>query len=152
MERIASFDIDHEKLQCGMYISRIDGDIVTYDIRMRRPNIEQVMDNAAIHTIEHLFATYVRNSEYAKNIVYFGPMGCRTGCYFLTRNLEHEIAIKLTKEAFEFIIDFKGEIPGASSKECGNYKDHDLEGAKKEAQKILQILSNWEVKSLNYPK
>lgn len=151
MEKISSFEIDHRKLPCGMYVSREDGDIITYDIRTRRPNVEDVMQNGAIHTIEHLVATYVRNSEYKDKIIYFGPMGCRTGFYFLTRGLEHKNAIDLIKEAFNFTASFDGEIPGVSEIECGNYKEHDLENAKKEAQKMIQILEKWETALLNYP-
>lgn len=134
MKRIASFEVDHTKLERGMYTSRIDGDITTYDIRMRKPNSEPVMDNASIHTIEHLFATFVRNSEFSNEIIYFGPMGCRTGFYFLVRNVSPADAVKLTKNAFKFIADFDGEIPGVSAAECGNYKDHSLAGAKAEAE------------------
>lgn len=152
MERIASFEIDHSKLPCGMYISRQDGDITTYDLRTRRPNVEDVMRNDAIHTVEHLFATYVRNSEYKDKIIYFGPMGCRTGFYFLTRALENEKAIELVKQAFRFVADYEGEIPGASETECGNYKDHDLEGAKKEAKKMSKALDNWDISMIKYPK
>lgn len=151
MEKISSFEIDHRKLPCGMYVSREDGDIITYDIRTRRPNVEDVMQNGAIHTIEHLVATYVRNSEYKDKIIYFGPMGCRTGFYFLTRGLEHKNAIDLIKEAFNFTASFDGEIPGVSDIECGNYKEHDLENAKKEAQKMIQILEKWDTALLNYP-
>lgn len=151
MDKIASFEIDHRNLNCGMYISRQDGDITTYDIRTRKPNVEDVMQNAAIHTVEHLVATYVRNSKYKDNIIYFGPMGCRTGFYFLTRDLEHTNAIDLIKEAFKFTANFDGEIPGVSEIECGNYKDHDLENAKKEAEKITQILEKWDTALLNYP-
>ncbi len=151
MEKISSFEIDHRKLPCGMYVSREDGDIITYDIRTRRPNVEDVMQNGAIHTIEHLVATYVRNSEYKDKIIYFGPMGCRTGFYFLTRGLEHKNAIDLIKEAFNFTASFDGEIPGVSEIECGNYKEHDLENAKKEAQKMIQILEKWDTALLNYP-
>ena len=142
MNRIESFEVDHDLLEKGIYISRTDGDIITYDIRMKKPNAEPVMENAAIHTIEHLFATYVRNSEYAESIIYFGPMGCRTGFYFLLRNLPLETAIKITNDAFLFIINFKGEIPGNSKKECGNYLEHDLYGAKKEAQSFYNIIKN----------
>ena len=99
MEKIASFCIDHTKLPKGMYTSRIDGDVTTYDIRTRRPNIEPVMENAAIHTLEHLFATYVRNSQYADSVIYAGPMGCRTGFYFLVRDMAPETAIRLVREA-----------------------------------------------------
>ena len=100
MKKISSFTIDHTILQKGMYTSRIDGDCVTYDIRTRRPNAEPVMENAAIHTLEHLFATYVRNSEFSDSVIYFGPMGCRTGFYFIVRNtVSPAQAIELTKNA-----------------------------------------------------
>ncbi|NMP37524.1 MAG: S-ribosylhomocysteine lyase [Clostridiales bacterium] len=150
MEKIASFQVDHTKLERGMYISRIDGDIVTYDIRARRPNVEPVMDNAPIHTIEHLFATYVRNTQYSDNIIYFGPMGCRTGFYFLTRSLPHEKAIQLTVEALKFTADYEGEIPGVSAAECGNYREHDLAAAKKEARELLKVLENRTPEMLRY--
>lgn len=152
MERIASFQIDHTILPKGMYISRKDGDVITYDIRMRKPNKEPVMNNAAIHTIEHLFATFVRNSKFADSIIYFGPMGCRTGFYFLTRDsVSPAQAVSLTQDAFDFIKDFCGEIPGASEIECGNYKDHDLDEAKNEAALMAQILKNWDESKLTYP-
>jgi len=133
-----------------MYISRQDGDITTYDLRTRRPNEEEVMQNGAIHTVEHLIATYVRNSQYKENIIYFGPMGCRTGFYLLTRNLEHKNAIELVKSAFAFASGYEGEIPGASEEECGNYRDHDLETAKEEATKMANILKYWDVELLKY--
>ncbi|MGN1417817.1 MAG: S-ribosylhomocysteine lyase [Acutalibacteraceae bacterium] len=152
MKKIASFTIDHTILNKGMYISRIDGDCVTYDIRMRRPNKEKVMTNGAIHTIEHLFATYVRNSSFSDSIIYFGPMGCRTGFYFITRNsVSSEQAIELTINALKFCAEFEGAIPGATEKECGNYKDHDLETAKKEAGQMLKVLENWNEEKLIYP-
>lgn len=151
MKKIASFCVNHTILSKGMYISRIDGNIITYDIRTRKPNSEPVMENAALHTIEHLFATYVRNSQYSKNIVYFGPMGCRTGFYFLTQNLEPNKAIQLTRDALDFINNFTGEIPGATELECGNYRDHNLEGAKREACAMLNILKNWTEDQLIYP-
>lgn len=150
MKRIASFEVDHTKLERGMYTSRIDGDVTTYDIRTRKPNSEPVMDNASIHTIEHLFATFVRNSEFSNEIIYFGPMGCRTGFYFLVRNVSPADAVKLTKEAFKFIADFDGEIPGVSAAECGNYKDHSLSGAKAEAEKFLPVIENWDETKLKY--
>ncbi len=150
MKRIKSFEVDHTTLMPGMYISRVDGDITTYDIRTRRPNKEDVMDNASIHTIEHLFATYVRNSDFSSEIIYFGPMGCRTGFYFLVRNISHKDAIALTKEAFEFISSYDGEIPGASAAECGNYRDHSLTGAKKEAERFLNVISSWTPEKLAY--
>lgn len=150
MKRIASFEVDHTVLLPGIYISRQDGDITTYDIRMRRPNVEEVLDNASIHTIEHLFATYVRNSEYAEKIIYFGPMGCRTGCYFLVRDMQTQTAVELIKKAFDFIADFDGEIPGVSPKECGNYRDHSLEGAKKEAAAYAAVIQNWTAEKTVY--
>ena len=150
MEKIASFTVDHTKLMRGMYISRIDGDVVTYDIRTRRPNVEDVMENGAIHTLEHLFATFVRNSEFKDNIIYFGPMGCRTGFYFLTTGMTHAEALKLTQEALAFIETFDGEVPGVSAVECGNYRDHDLEGAKKEAADQKEVLKNWTTADMIY--
>ena len=150
MERIASFCVDHTKLEKGVYVSRIDGDITTYDIRMRKPNVEEVMDNGAIHTIEHLFATYARNCEYKDSVIYFGPMGCRTGCYFLTRNLDNATVLSIIKDAFRFIADFEGEIPGSSAVECGNYRDHNLELAKKEAREFIKILQPLTAENMQY--
>ena len=150
MERIDSFNVDHTKLLRGMYISRIDGDVVTYDIRTRRPNVEEVMENGAIHTLEHLFATYVRNSALKNNIIYFGPMGCRTGFYFLTTGITHAEALKLTQEALDFVSRFEGDVPGVSAIECGNYRDHDLEGAKKEAADQVEVLKSWTTADMIY--
>ena len=110
MQRIASFCVDHTKLDKGVYVSRSDGDITTYDIRMKKPNVEEVLQNDAIHTIEHLFATYARNCEYKDAVIYFGPMGCRTGCYFLTRNLENKTVFQIIKDAFKFIAEFLSKI------------------------------------------
>lgn len=152
MEKILSFQIDHTKLPCGMYLSRVDGDIDTYDLRTRRPNREPVMANGAMHTVEHLFATFVRNSADADQVVYFGPMGCRTGFYFLTRGMDRQRAIELTQSAFAFIAAYEGEIPGSTERECGNWRDHNLEGAKKEAQKMVKILESWTVTQLKYPE
>ena len=150
MEKIASFTVDHTKLLRGMYISRIDGDVVTYDIRTRRPNVEEVMENGAIHTLEHLFATFVRNSKFKDNIIYFGPMGCRTGFYFLTTGMTHGEALKLTQDALAFIETFEGDVPGVSAVECSNYRDHDLDGAKKEAADQKEILKNWTTADMIY--
>ena len=149
MEKIASFTIDHTILPKGMYVSRVDGDVVTYDIRMRRPNVEEVLTNGSIHTIEHLFATYVRNSKFTDNIIYFGPMGCRTGCYFLTRGMDGQDVIDLAREAFEFIAAYEGEIPGVSAVECGNYRDHDLVQAKIDAADMADVLKDYT--NLEYP-
>ncbi len=149
MKKIASFTIDHTILPKGMYVSRVDGDVTTYDIRMRRPNVEEVLTNGSIHTIEHLFATYVRNSKFTDNIIYFGPMGCRTGCYFLTRGMDGQDVINLTREAFQFIADYEGEVPGVSAVECGNYRDHDLERAKIDAADMVKVLADYT--NLVYP-
>ena len=152
MEKIASFTIDHTILPKGMYLSRVDANTVTYDIRTRRPNVEVVMENGSIHTLEHLFATYVRNSTHRDNIVYFGPMGCRTGFYFITTDLVSKSdAVELTKAALAFCAEFDGDIPGVSAEECGNYRDHNLKGAKKEAADMVKILEGWTSDMLEYP-
>lgn len=151
METIASFKVNHDTLEKGMYISRIDGDIVTYDIRMKRPNGGDYLQNAAMHTFEHLFATYARNTKLASNVIYIGPMGCRTGFYFLVRDkITHSQALKIIQECFEFIKEFKGEIPGTKKEECGNYLEHDLEGAKQIAIDMSEILKNWNVEKMTY--
>ncbi|MBE6773126.1 MAG: S-ribosylhomocysteine lyase [Ruminococcaceae bacterium] len=152
MEKIASFTIDHTILPKGMYLSRTDANTVTYDIRTRRPNVEEVMENGSIHTLEHLFATYVRNSVHKDKVVYFGPMGCRTGFYFITTDeISASEAVELTKAALAFCADFDGEIPGVSAEECGNYRDHNLEGAKKEAAAMCDVLTDWTAEKLAYP-
>lgn len=150
MKRIASFEVDHTVLEKGMYTSRVDGDVTTYDIRTRKPNVEEVMDNASIHTIEHLFATFVRNSPLADKIIYFGPMGCRTGFYFLVRDMAPADAISLTQQAFRFIASFDGDVPGVSAVECGNYRDHSLEGAIREAELFIPVIEKVTVESLVY--
>lgn len=152
MKKIASFTIDHTILPKGMYVSRTDANTVTYDIRTRRPNVEEVMENGAIHTLEHLFATFVRNSSVSDKVVYFGPMGCRTGFYFITLDtLSKAQALEITKEALRFCADFEGEVPGVSAEECGNYKDHNLDGAKKEAEEMCSVLSDWSEEKMTYP-
>lgn len=151
MEKIESFKINHDTLQKGMYISRIDGDIVTYDIRMKRPNMNDFLPNGAMHTFEHLFATYARNTEFQDKIVYIGPMGCRTGFYFLVRDsITHTQALNILKESLAFIKDFKGKIPGTNKEECGNYLEHDLEGAKAIAIDMLEVLKDWNEDKMYY--
>ena len=151
MKKIASFTINHDTLQKGMYISRIDGDIVTYDIRMKLPNGNDYLSTGQAHTFEHVFATYVRNSRFGKDIIYVGPMGCRTGFYLLVRDtLSHENAIALVQESCEFIAKFEGEIPGNKKAECGNYLDHDLAGAKRLGKEMAEVLHGWTVEKLNY--
>ena len=151
MKTIASFTVDHDKLEKGMYVSRVDGDVITYDIRMVKPNGGVYLPSPAMHTFEHLFATYVRNSAYSDQIIYVGPMGCRTGFYFLTRDaLEKEQAIALVRECFAFIGGFEGKIPGSERKECGNYLEHDLPGAKAVAADMCKVLEHWTVPMLQY--
>lgn len=151
MKKIASFTVNHDILERGMYLSRVDGDCVTYDIRMKKPNGGEYLENAAMHTIEHLFATYARNSAVGQEILYVGPMGCRTGFYLLVRDkVSHPQAIELVYEAMEFIAAYEGEIPGTTSIECGNYLEHDLNGAKKEAAAMAAILKDWDESKIYY--
>lgn len=152
MERIASFQINHDLLQPGMYLSRTDGDVITYDVRFVRPNTPPYLPTAAMHTIEHLVATYVRNSVHKEGIIYFGPMGCRTGFYFLTRGLSHEQAIALMREAMAFAASFEGDIPGVSAVECGNWLEHDLPEAKKWAASMAGVLEGYATEGLEYPQ
>lgn len=139
----ASFCTDHRKFAEGLYISRIDGDITTYDMRMRKPNGGDYMDNVAMHTFEHMFSTYVRNN--CDDVIYFGPMGCQTGFYLLLRNSDDKKAAELIKKCCRLIIEHNGEVFGASEEECGNYKSLDLETAKKEAKNYLALLENKEI-------
>ena len=151
MNKIESFKVNHDILECGMYISRVDGDIVTYDIRMKKPNGGDYLQNAAMHTLEHVFATFVRNSRYSDSVIYFGPMGCRTGFYLLLRdNVSHDEAMDLTREAFEFISEYEGDIPGNTKIECGNYLEHDLKSAKKEAANMKMVLKAWTAADMIY--
>lgn len=151
MEKIKSFTVNHDKLEKGMYISRIDSNIITYDIRMKKPNANDYLGNKELHTFEHLFATYARNSEFKDSVIYVGPMGCRTGFYLLLKDdVKLDDAIKLVKDSFEFIAYFNGEIPGSKREECGNYAEHDLDGAKLVAKDMIKVLSNWNVEKLNY--
>ena len=151
MKKIASFTVNHDTLTKGMYISRIDGDIITYDIRMKLPNQGDFFDTASGHTFEHLFATFVRNSDYADSVIYAGPMGCRTGFYLLLRDtITFSSAIELVKASMDFIAEYQGEIPGNTAKECGNYLDHNLDGAKALAKDMQAVLSTWTVDDLRY--
>lgn len=159
MEKIASFTINHIKLQPGVYVSRKDqaGEsvITTFDLRMTSPNEEPVMNTAEVHTIEHLGATFLRNhAEYGKKTIYFGPMGCRTGFYLLLAgDYTSADIVPLVTEMFEFIRDFKGEVPGASPKDCGNYLDMNLGMAKYLAKKYLeQVLYGIGKDRLVYPE
>ena len=150
MQRIPSFSIDHTRLERGIYLSRQDDDVKTWDVRIKEPNHGDYLTNGVSHTIEHLFATYARNSEYKDGIIYVGPMGCRTGAYFLTRGLTDQQVLDCVRESFRFITTFEGEIPGAKEAECGNYLDHDLEGCKVEAAKYLEVLDKLTVDDMKY--
>ncbi len=158
MERIASFQVDHIRLNRGIYVSRIDeinGNYLTsFDIRMKLPNREPVINIAELHTMEHLGATFLRNhSVWKEKIVYFGPMGCRTGFYLILKGkLESKDIVELIKELYKFMAEFKGDIPGATAIECGNYLDQNLPMANYEAKKYLEeTLQNLEEENLNYP-
>ena len=151
MKKIASFTVNHDLLEKGMYVSRIDGDVVTYDIRMKIPNGGDYFSMSAAHTLEHLFATYARNSKFGDKVVYVGPMGCRTGFYLLVRDeVSKAQAIRLVQESMAFIRDFEGEIPGSSRVECGNYLDHDLSGAKALGAEMVNVLEGWTEADLIY--
>lgn len=144
MERIASFSVDHDKLTPGIYVSRRDGDVTTYDLRTRTPNAGDYMDNLTMHSVEHMFATYIRNSAITEQVIYFGPMGCQTGFYLLTRDLPNETVLTAVMDTLQHIIDHDGEMFGAQRKECGNYKNLSLEAAKVEAKRYLTILKGKE--------
>lgn len=144
MQKITSFTIDHTKLKEGIYVSRIDGDITTYDLRTRKPNSGDVMDNITMHTFEHMFATFIRNSVLSNDVIYFGPMGCQTGFYLLIRNADNKKVLELTKDILLQIINHNGEVFGNSEIECGNYRTLRLEDAKTEAIRYLEILNSKE--------
>lgn len=151
MKTIASFTVNHDKLKKGMYVSRIDGDVVTYDIRMKIPNGGDYLSDGTMHTIEHLFATFARNSEFGDRVIYVGPMGCRTGFYLLLRDsVSRGKAIDLVRRSMAFVADFAGEIPGNRREQCGNYLDHDLAGANKVGADMAQVLRDWKEEDLIY--
>ena len=151
MQTIQSFTVNHDKLKPGMYLSRIDGDCVTYDIRVVTPNAGIYLENDGLHTFEHLFATYVRNTPFSDRIIYVGPMGCRTGFYFITRDsVSKEDAIRLVQETCRFILSFEGEIPGSKRWECGNYLDHSLPKAKAYAENLEKTLAGWTPEQMRY--
>ncbi|PHV71936.1 S-ribosylhomocysteine lyase [Sporanaerobium hydrogeniformans] len=159
MKKIASFTVNHLDLLCGIYTSRIDvigeSPLTTYDLRMKRPNLEPVLNTAEMHAIEHIGATFLRNHPtFAEEVIYFGPMGCRTGFYLILKgNRSSKDIAPLVTEMFDFIAKFEGAIPGASAKDCGNYLDLNLPMAKYEAKKYLEeTLLKLTDKNLNYPE
>ena len=158
MEKITSFTIDHIKLLPGLYVSRKDKigseTITTFDLRMTKPNGEPVMNTAEMHTMVHLAATYLRNEpNWKSKVIYFGPMGCRTGFYLLIAgDLESADVLELVKDCFRFILDFRGEVPGASAKDCGNYLDMNLPMANYWGEKYTALLENITPDRLVYPE
>jgi len=142
MNTIASFTVNHDTLTPGIYISRVDGDITTFDLRTRTPNCGFYMTTRTMHSVEHMFATYIRNSEIGENVIYFGPMGCQTGFYLLTRGLEKEKVLTAVKDTLEKIIAHDGWMFGDTRQECGNYLNLDLEDAKAECRRYLAVLQS----------
>ncbi len=150
MQKIASFTVDHRYIREWIYISRIDGDITTYDIRMRKPNTGEVMSNALMHSFEHLFATFMRNGCLKNDVIYVGPMGCQTGFYLLVRNAKHKSVIDEVKNVLAAIAEYDGEMPGASEIECGNYRNLDVNLAKAEAKDYLAKIVDETENDLEY--
>lgn len=158
MKKIPSFEVDHERLLRGIYVSRKDHigaeTVTTFDVRLKRPNIDPVIKSNAMHTLEHLGATFLRNHPvYQEQLIYFGPMGCFTGVYVVLKgDLESADVIPMMQDMFRFIAGYEGEIPGAAPKDCGNYKDHELAGAKAEAKKYFEeVLMQLKDENLRYP-
>ena len=156
MEKIASFTVDHIKLRPGIYVSRIDRigaeTVTTFDLRLTAPNLEPVMNTAEVHTIEHLAATFLRNHpQWKDRVIYFGPMGCRTGFYLILAGaLTSKDVLPLVKECFAFIANFTGDVPGASAKDCGNYLDMNLPMANYRGKRYLDVLENITPDRLSY--
>ncbi len=152
MERIASFRIDHTKLKPGMYVSRRDGFVTTFDLRFKVPNSGDLLSNAELHSAEHLFATLLRNSDLKKGMLYFGPMGCQTGFYLLvdSRVISDAAAIELMRRVCREGAYYDGEIPGKSAEECGNYKNLSIALGKKCCSNYLSIIRDWTEHDLNY--
>jgi len=145
IEKISSFKVDHRKLLPGLYVSRVDGDITTYDLRHRKPNDGDYLDNLTMHSVEHMFATYVRNSVIYDKIIYFGPMGCQTGFYLLVRNADNNEVKDIIIDTLRKIIAHDGEMFGQSEVECGNYKNLSLDAAKRECERYLNVLLSTEI-------
>ena len=140
MKRIASFSVNHDTIVPGMYISRVDGDITTFDLRTRRPNCGDYMDNRTMHSVEHMLATYLRGGSIGAHVLYFGPMGCQTGFYLLTRDLPPEAVRSALLEALRATVAHEGEMFGSTRVECGNYRNLSLADAKRECAAYLQVL------------
>jgi S-ribosylhomocysteine lyase len=153
MNRIKSFSINHNLLEPGFYISREDGDVITYDLRTRKPNAGDYMDNASMHSLEHMFATLIRNSEMGNEVVYFGPMGCQTGFYLLVRDsYSPKEVFEMTKQILKQTIEHTGEVYGASAIECGHYENLSTESARIEAKRYLAVLEAQTNMEFTYPE
>ncbi len=147
-KRIASFSVDHDYIEPGIYISRIDGDITTYDLRTRRPNAGNYMDNLTMHSVEHMIATYIRAGAIGENVIYFGPMGCQTGFYLLVREKEPPDVLSALTDALGKTVNHEGEMFGNTRVECGNYENLSLDAAKAECKRYLDLLTcrEWDFK------
>ena len=150
IKKITSFTVDHTKITPNIYVSRVDGDVTTYDMRTRRPNMGDYMDNLTMHSLEHMFATYVRSSVLADDVIYFGPMGCQTGFYLLVRNADNGNVLSVVKDVLRSIIAHDGAMFGESEIECGNYRNLSVESAKAEAERYLRDLEAADV-TFSYP-
>ena len=139
-KKIASFTINHDTLTEGIYLSRVDSDVTTYDLRTRVPNGGDYMDNLTMHSLEHMFATYVRTSDIGERVIYFGPMGCQTGFYLLVRDANNDETLAIVIDVLKKIIEYDGEIFGKARRECGNYQNLDIEAARREAKRYLDVL------------
>lgn len=142
IQKIQSFTVDHDKLEPGLYISRVDGTVTTYDLRTRKPNAGDYMDNLTMHSVEHLFATYIRSSSIGSKVLYFGPMGCQTGFYLLVDSTPKEQVLEAIEAVLRQIIAHTGPVFGAARKECGNYRNLNLEAARLECRRYLQVLED----------
>ena len=152
MQKIASFTVDHRLIKEWIYISRIDGDITTYDVRMRKPNTGDVMSNALMHSFEHLFATFLGNGRLSESVVYVGPMGCQTGFYLLVRDANNKAVLDEVKRVLAEIVSYEGEMPGMSEIECGNYRNLDCNLARNEAKTYLEKIKSETENDLEYEK
>ena len=154
MERIASFTVDHTVLVPGLYLSRRDGTTVTFDLRFKKPNTGDLLSNAELHSVEHIIATLLRNSPQKDTVIYFGPMGCQTGFYFLFdgEKLSNANAIRLLQRVFTAAAKFDGAMPGASARECGNYRNLDVELARRCCAYYADVIADWSEEKLVYPE
>ena len=154
MERIASFTVDHTALVPGLYLSRRDGTTVTFDLRFKKPNTGDLLSNAELHSVEHIIATLLRNSPQKDAVIYFGPMGCQTGFYFLFdgEQLSNANAVRLLQRVFTAAAKFDGAMPGASARECGNYRNLDVELARRCCAYYADVIADWSEEKLVYPE